>query len=126
MMTAVLASPTLSQKAPTYDPGEFWDEMFEAPGVVRPHYRALAERLATLGETEVTTRQHAAELSFQSRGVTFAVNRQHARPVGSTAPVQAREAHVTEWADGMVVRVTVYSDVDEGRTATRRLAASRP
>ena len=59
-------------------------------------------------------------------GVTFAVNRQHARPVGSTAPVQAREAHVTEWADGMVVRVTVYSDVDEGRTAARRLAASRP
>ena len=73
-MTAVLASPTLSQKAPPYDPGEFWDEMFEAPGVVRPHYRGLAERLATLGEAEVTTRQHAAELSFQSRGVTFAVN----------------------------------------------------
>ncbi|HUH81829.1 MAG TPA: nuclear transport factor 2 family protein [Solirubrobacteraceae bacterium] len=26
-------------------------------------------------------------------GVTFAVNLQHARPMGSTAPVQARKAH---------------------------------
>jgi len=58
-------------------------------------------------------------------GVTFAVNRQHARPVGSTAPVQAREAHVTEWADGLVVRITVYIDIDEARAAAERLAKER-
>jgi ketosteroid isomerase-like protein len=58
-------------------------------------------------------------------GVIFSVNRQHARPVGSAADIQAREAHVTEWAEGMVVRVTVYNDIDEGRAAARRLAESR-
>jgi ketosteroid isomerase-like protein len=58
-------------------------------------------------------------------GITFSVNRQHARPVGSSAHIQAREAHVTEWAEGMVVRVTVYIDIDEGRAAAERLAESR-
>jgi uncharacterized circularly permuted ATP-grasp superfamily protein len=54
--------------------GDFWDEMFEAPDYVRPHYRALARRLAMLGPDEGARRQRAAELSFESRGITFAVN----------------------------------------------------
>jgi ketosteroid isomerase-like protein len=58
-------------------------------------------------------------------GVTFSVNRQHARPLGSSAHVKAREAHVMEWAGGMVVRVTVYIDVDAARAAAERLAQSR-
>ncbi|MBV9543499.1 MAG: circularly permuted type 2 ATP-grasp protein, partial [Chloroflexi bacterium] len=58
----------------SYDTGEFWDEMFEAPDRVRPHYAALAEALASLGPHDVERRQRAAELSFQARGVTFAVN----------------------------------------------------
>jgi uncharacterized circularly permuted ATP-grasp superfamily protein len=58
----------------TYDPGRFWDEMFEAPERVRPHYVDLARRLATLSPGEVERRQRAADLSFQARGITFAVN----------------------------------------------------
>ncbi len=59
---------------PAYDPSGFWDEMAEGPGRIRPHYAALARHLATLGPDEVARRQRAAELSFQSRGITFAVN----------------------------------------------------
>jgi len=59
---------------PDYDPGTFWDEMFIARGRVRPHYFGLAGRLATLSPADVARRQHAAELSFQTRGITFAVN----------------------------------------------------
>ena len=55
-------------------------------------------------------------------GVTFAVNRQHARPIGSAAPIQAREADVTEWVQGRVMRLTVYLDIDEGLAAAERLA----
>jgi ketosteroid isomerase-like protein len=58
-------------------------------------------------------------------GVTFAVNRHHALPVGSSAPIQAREAQVIEWRDGFVVRVTVYIDIDAGRAAGERLAEQR-
>jgi ketosteroid isomerase-like protein len=72
------------------------------------------------------------ELSFEleefvdrGNGVTFAVNRQEALPAGSTARISAREAHVTEWKDGLAVRITVYIDIDEGRTAAERLAAGQ-
>jgi uncharacterized circularly permuted ATP-grasp superfamily protein len=59
---------------PPYDPEQFWDEMFAAPGEVRPHYAELARKLATLGPSDVARRQRAADHSFQARGITFAVN----------------------------------------------------
>ncbi len=57
-----------------YDPGEFWDEMFVSPDEVRPYYASLASALSTLSHAEVERRQRAADLSFQARGITFAVN----------------------------------------------------
>jgi uncharacterized circularly permuted ATP-grasp superfamily protein len=72
-----MTSPSVAGRAPdapAYDPEGFWDEMFAGPGQVRPHYAALARRLATLNPTEVARRQRAAELSFQARGITFSVN----------------------------------------------------
>lgn len=57
-----------------YDLGGFWDEMFESDGRAREHYASLARRLATLSAGDVARRQHAADLSFQARGITFAVN----------------------------------------------------
>jgi ketosteroid isomerase-like protein len=58
-------------------------------------------------------------------GVGFLVNRQVARPVGSTAYVRTREAHVIQSEEGMVVRLTVYNDIDEGGAAAEQLAKSR-
>jgi ketosteroid isomerase-like protein len=57
--------------------------------------------------------------------VTFSVTRQDARPAGSSGYVRTREAHVTEWMEGMAARVTVYTDIDEGRAAAEQLAESR-
>src|SRR5437588_426842 len=66
---------TLSRSAMlAYDPGEFWDEMFAAPGQVRDFYVPLAAALSTLSSEDVERRQRAADLSFQARGITFAVN----------------------------------------------------
>jgi hypothetical protein len=39
--------------------------------------------------------------------------------------VQAREAQVTEWQDGLALRITVYIDTDEARAAAERLAGER-
>jgi hypothetical protein len=58
-------------------------------------------------------------------GVTLSVIRQDARPAGSAAHIQAREAHVTEWVGETVVRATVYVDIDEARAAAERLAGER-
>lgn len=50
-----------------------YDEMFEAPGVPRPHYRALFQTLLDLPAEELRKSQQAAELSFLHQGITFTV-----------------------------------------------------
>jgi ketosteroid isomerase-like protein len=58
-------------------------------------------------------------------GVTVAVLIQKARPAGSSGDVRLRYAAVTLWGDGLIVRLTNYTDIDEGRAAAERLAESR-
>jgi hypothetical protein len=65
------------------------------------------------------------EFADLGNGVTLAVIRHDARPVGSSSYVQAREAQVGELTAGKLVRVTVYIDIEEGRAAAERLAATR-
>jgi uncharacterized circularly permuted ATP-grasp superfamily protein len=50
-----------------------FDEMREADGQVRPHYRALAETLARLPQDELQRRKQSADLSFLTQGITFTV-----------------------------------------------------
>ncbi len=57
-----------------YDLGGFYDEMFESPGVPRPHYRQLWERYQDMsGIGEMLARQKGADQTFINRGVTFTV-----------------------------------------------------
>src|SRR6202521_2079011 len=50
-----------------------YDEMFEAPGVPRPHYKALFQTLLELPPEEMRKSQQAADLSFLHQGITFTV-----------------------------------------------------
>ncbi|MFP4358301.1 MAG: circularly permuted type 2 ATP-grasp protein [Puniceicoccaceae bacterium] len=56
-----------------YEVGGFFDEMFEADGSVRPHYRGLFERLRDLEPAEVVQKQKAVDRAFLRQGVTFTV-----------------------------------------------------
>ena len=58
---------------PSYETGEFFDEMFLSDGSVRPHYSRLAKRLGTLEEPEFEKRRAMVDLAFLQRGVTFTV-----------------------------------------------------
>jgi ketosteroid isomerase-like protein len=60
-------------------------------------------------------------------GVVYAVFSQHARLAGSTAEVRLRQPAVSIWADGVVLRLTLYpeSDIDQARAAAERLAQER-
>ncbi len=62
------------------------------------------------------------EIVDLSHGVVLAMVLQGGRPVDSAGQVQAHDAWVYEWVDGMVVRVTAYSRQDDGRAAAERLA----
>jgi uncharacterized circularly permuted ATP-grasp superfamily protein len=56
-----------------YDPGFFFDEMFDAEGIVRPHYRRLHESLQRLDPNEFEIRRNYVDSAFLSSGVTFTV-----------------------------------------------------
>ncbi|MDP0497075.1 MAG: circularly permuted type 2 ATP-grasp protein [Verrucomicrobiota bacterium JB024] len=56
-----------------YTTDGFFDEMFEAPGKVRPHYQMLAERFDRLSDEDFEEKRQAVDLSFLRAGVTFTV-----------------------------------------------------
>lgn len=51
-----------------YVPGEFFDEVFAAPGVARPHYGALLESVGKLSPAEYGARQRAVDAAFLRQG----------------------------------------------------------
>jgi uncharacterized circularly permuted ATP-grasp superfamily protein len=51
----------------------FFDEMFEAPGSVRPHYQALFERLSEMTAAAFEERRRQADAQFLYQGITFTV-----------------------------------------------------
>jgi len=56
-----------------YEVGDFFDEMFSAPGKVRPHYELLAQRLGEMEEGELERKCLLAEKSYLNQGITFTV-----------------------------------------------------
>jgi ketosteroid isomerase-like protein len=58
-------------------------------------------------------------------GIGFAVVIQRAHTVGNDGYVRLRYAIVAVWVEGLVARITNYSDIDEAHAAAERLAAER-
>ncbi len=66
------------------------------------------------------------ELVVLDDGVVLAVVNQEGRPVGVDGQVHQREGWAICWsADGLIVRLTTGTDIDEARAAAERLAESR-
>lgn len=57
----------------TYDTGEFYDELMEAPGCPRPSASLLVERIHSLSDGDLARRQAAAEQALLQMGITFNV-----------------------------------------------------
>jgi len=58
-------------------------------------------------------------------GVTFGLLSQCGRPRAGGGLVEEPYAAVVAWKDGLIVRVTVYQDIDEARAGAERLAEER-
>ena len=56
-----------------YKVDDFFDEMFSAPGVARPHYRRLLECFKEMGPADFERKRDLAAASFLTQGVTFTV-----------------------------------------------------
>ena len=58
---------------PSYDPGEFYDELVGPGGTPRPAAAALWRRFADLGPKVLAERQVAADREMRAIGVTFTI-----------------------------------------------------
>ena len=97
-------------------------------GGVLGSVRGLPAILAFVKEYWATWEDHhhyAEEVLDLGHGVMFWIVREHGRLKGSDAYVETRNAWVSVLVDGRMVRSTTYKDIDEGRAAAERLAASR-
>ena len=56
-----------------YDPGSFYDELFESKGKARPGAELLVQRINSLRDEELRQRQAAAERALYHMGITFNV-----------------------------------------------------
>ena len=57
----------------SYDPEDFYDELFESKGKPRPGTKILINRLKSFSKGEILRRQKAAEAALFNMGVTFTV-----------------------------------------------------
>ncbi len=65
------------------------------------------------------------ELLELGGGVVLAVILQSVRLADSGDEWQGRVAVVSEWVNGLIVRVMIYPDIEDGRAAAERLAEER-
>lgn len=57
----------------SYDPGDFYDELFATKGEPRPEGKLLIDRLNSLSSNEIRMRQQAAKTAMMKLGATFNV-----------------------------------------------------
>ena len=72
-MAGIASRSVLPAPFHEYDLDQAFDEMVDAPGTVRPHYRHLYQALLDLPAEELRRRQQVADLSFLHQGITFTV-----------------------------------------------------
>ncbi len=56
-----------------YEPGTFFDEMFEGDRATRPHYKAVETSMGEMTPADYSQRQRTADSAFIRQGVTFTV-----------------------------------------------------
>jgi len=110
-----------------YQPGEFFDELFAAPGNARPAAKHLTSYLASLGSRELAERQGDAERAIAEMGITFTVytegqNIDRAWPFD----VIPRTIEAAEWARierGLVQRLRALNHFIDDLYHDRRIIA---
>jgi len=66
-------SASISTLLSKYELAAAYDEMLEPEGLLRPHYKPLADHLLNLPPEEMRRRKQASDLSFLHQGITFTV-----------------------------------------------------
>ena len=108
----------------TFGPDSVWDVSRWGLGIHAGREairRFLGDWFEALDEYEVRV-ERTLDLG---NGVIYAEVLQIARTADSRDYLRMRSAPVFIWVDGLVERLTTYTDIDEARAAAERLAAER-
>ncbi len=96
-----------------YEPGEFYDELFDATGVARSGAALLVQRIEALSAGELHRRQEAAEVALLNMGITFNV---YGEEAGTERifpfDIIPRIVQASEWASveaGLKQRITALN-----------------
>ena len=56
-----------------YNHDNFFDELLDGDGAIRPHYRRFCALFQSLGQEEFADKRHSVEMAFLRQGITFNV-----------------------------------------------------
>jgi uncharacterized circularly permuted ATP-grasp superfamily protein len=92
--------------APEYDTGGFWDEMFDGPGVPRPHYRALARNVSLANAIGTGVADDKAIYAYVPKIIRYYMGEDPILPnVPTYLPVNSGDRqYVLEHLDELVVK----------------------
>src|SRR5436190_1328026 len=93
-------------------------DVIEGQAAIRGH---LVDWRRVFGDV----RFEVEEIADLGNGVVLVANRQRTRVGGSDQDIEGRYAFTYEWSAGLIVGITVYTDINEARAAAERLAESR-
>ena len=124
LVRSSIEAPGVEEALSYYAPDGVWDASpwgmgkFEGHSAIRRFFEDWSGSYTRMQWT-------AEEICDLGGGVVFALILQSAQPVGSSRLVQLRYASVIEWADGLILSNTTYTDIAQARTVAEGLAASR-
>jgi ketosteroid isomerase-like protein len=104
------------------------DAVWEMDEVGLGPFKGVAAIRAFLEEWWSMWEEHhhvVEEVLDLGHGVVYAVVREDGHVKGSDGVVEARVAHVGLWVEGLCMRDTTYTDIDEARAGAERLAQER-
>jgi|SRR5271165_19243 len=109
-----------------YAPDAVWDasRIGMGVGVIRG-VAAIRRLLIDFYSRFDDPKAEVTEIHDLGNGITFAVLTSEGRIPGGEGVVTEQAAQISEWVDGLVVRVIDYRDIDEARAAAERLAHER-
>jgi ketosteroid isomerase-like protein len=134
------ATPNLADyrdaiEADSYDEfAAFWERLYAADAVMDMSnvglgtFEGLAAILGFIKEYWSMWEEHhhyVDEIIDLGHGVGYTIIREDGRVKSGDAQVEARNAWVTVWDDGRVVRTKMYTDLDHARAAAACLAQER-
>jgi hypothetical protein len=116
--------PRLGSRHDRLSTDAVWDVSLQGMGVFKAR-DAVGGLIEDWSGVYEDSEQRVEELRDLGNGVTFRIGLMRGRLPGSAGFVELRYAVLATWVDGLIRRITSYTDIDQGLADAERLAQER-